>query len=1178
MTQSAPALATIILSAQIPTWFEAALNSVLDQDYPHCEILVVDGSNDHYITAMLTPYLALRRYPVRHLTYDHDHPGIYEDAIRVAQGKYLKFISDSELLAPDCISRMVAALETFPQCRVVAAKRQRIDPKDELLEDILSTALLYDRPAILNGRDLLRVQSRQSYSLLGELTASMFFRDDVLALMLDDAPLFAINGERLLGVEGLLIYSKLLVKGDLAWLPMPLCFIRVSEIYQQPHQRESEADVQKARNVVLNWLREQAWHDDTTVPLNRVRLASFDTPQKTSLQNIIAFQHQALDLNGIAWWQAQRRLQPFQQEYLHQIAIAQPGVTRVGVVISVTDENRAQLTLTLASLPHRGLSTLLMQPIIVGTSCTDTADFIYYETGQDNYLATVNQLINEQDHQWFIFLEAGDTFQPSGLIALSTMLLQADNVLAIYGDEFFYIDGKPVGAAFRPDFNLDMLFSSPKLMADRWLFRRELLLAAEGFDLNYPSSAVFDLIVKMIESQGLNVVGHLTEPLLIAALKPRALMEDVAIIERHLHNRGYPHAQIALDSYHNYRLRYQHPELPKVSIAILANWHLPSLIGCVTTLLEKTRYLNYELLIVGDNQVSQEREDWLESMGGIDPQRIKVMHYDGAYQHAAMANLAAVNATGEYLMFMHCELAITDGEWLDNLLNHGQRPEVAVVGGKQLTSQNKIRHAGYLLGVNGAAGEAFRGLDDNNPSYLGRLQLDQNYSAVSGDFMLVRKAVFDALGGFDASHQLYDDVDFCLRARNEGYMTVWTPYARILRPAARSNPFPGESVHTSGKLKQLEEDKLYARWMPLIASDPAFNANLSLKSRHFDVSSDSLNSWTPVQREQLPVFMAHNADTAGCGHYRIMTPFAAMQNEGVADGKLSGTLLSISEMGKIKPDSLIIQRRYAPAFHQWIERTSKLHDVFKVFELDDYILNVPMKHFLRQDFKREITGQLRKSLSYFDRFVVSTEPLAEALGDMHPEIVVVKNRLPVSWWGHLQSLRNQGRKPRVGWAGGASHTGDLEMIVDVVKEFANEVEWVFFGMCPMKLRPYVHEIHHGVDISLYPAKLASLNLDLALAPVEDNLFNSCKSNLRLMEYGVCGIPVICSDVACYRGDTLPVTRVSNRFIDWRDAIRMHLADPDASARMGAELQVAVRRDWMLTGDNVKNWAKAWSAN
>ncbi|KGT96003.1 O-antigen biosynthesis protein [Erwinia typographi] len=1175
---SQPALVSIILTAQIPTWFIAALDSVLAQDYANCEILIADSGGDKYIPELLATRLDNPAHPIRHLVYGKDDKGIYEAAIREAKGQYLKFVTDAELLAEDCVSAMVAGLQRYPQCRVASSRRKRIDPHGELLPDIVATSPLLDYDAILNGRDLLRCQSRLSYSLLGELTASLFYLEDIVALLPEQGSLFAIEDQKLLEVEGLLVYSKLLGQSDVLWFPQALCSIRASEVYKQPHQRDSVEHVKKNRDIILNTLRAAPWFNDSGSPVNMVQVTALDDRHKTEAKNLVSHQFHYLNLNTLAWWNRVRTLQPFQQQRLEQLAAEQSEPTRVAVVINVTAENRDGLTQTLDSLIHQSAGNLRLIPVVTGLMDSIPEKIAAYPATEESRLATLNQLIAQRDEHWFIFIEAGSYFMSAGLIALSTTLAQADGVLAIFADEYFYLGDEPSGINFRPDFNLDLLLSSPKTMAQHWLFRRELLQAAEGFDLSYPQAAEFDLIVKMIESQGLNVAGHLAEPLLTARLQKRGIIEDAAIIERHLNNRGYPQAQIALDSYYNYRLRYQHAVQPKVTIVVLANWHLPSLIGCVTTLLEKTRYLNYELLIVADSQGSQERDGWLTSMASVDPLRIRVLHYSEPYQHGAMANLAAEQAQGEYLVFMHCELAVTDGEWLDNLLNHGQRPEVAVVGGKQLTSDNKIRHAGYILGMNGAAGEAFRGLEDNQPSYQGRLHLDQNYSAVSGDFMLVRREVFSALGGFTGENQLYGDVDFCLRARNEGYMTVWTPYARILRPAARQNPFPGETVHSSNKLKQLEEDKLFSRWMPLIANDPAFNANLSLRSRHFDLNSDSLLSWRPAQRENLPVFLAHNADISGCGHYRIMQPFEAMQREGLAEGKASLTLLNIGEIGQFRPDSLIIQRRYAPAFHNWIERTGKLHDVFKVFELDDYILNVPMKHYRRSSFKQETTGQMRKSLSYFDRFVVSTAPLAEAMSDMHSNIVVVKNRLPVSIWGQLQSRRNQGRKPRVGWAGGSSHRGDLEMIADVVKEFTHEVEWVFMGLCPPKLQPYVHEIHYGVDISLYPATMAALNLDLALAPVEDNIFNACKSNLRLLEYGACGIPVICSNVACYCDDDLPVTRVSNRFIDWRDAIRMHLADPDASAKMGEALQAAVRRDWMLTGENVKEWVRAWSAD
>jgi hypothetical protein len=147
------------------------------------------------------------------------------------------------------------------------------------------------------------------------------------------------------------------------------------------------------------------------------------------------------------------------------------------------------------------------------------------------------------------------------------------------------------------------------------------------------------------------------------------------------------------------------------------------------------------------------------------------------------------------------------------------------------------------------------------------------------------------------------------------------------------------------------------------------------------------------------------------------------------------------------------------------------------------------------------------------------------------------------------------------------------MIFEVVKATAKEVDWVFLGMCPKAIRAEAAEYHLGVDLDDYPAKLASLNLDLAVAPLEDVPFNHGKSHLRLLEYGVLGYPVICTDITPYRGD-YPVTRVANRFKDWVDAIRSHVADRDALARRGDALREYINANWILE-DNLDVWAKAW---
>lgn len=1168
---------SIIITAYFPVWLEDAITSALEQDYPDCEILVADVSGTKFITQLLQPYLNQPGHPVRHLIYPARHPTAIAEAIREAQGEFIKVLSYTDVLASNGISTLVGALDAAPQAVLALSKRNRMDATSETMPDILSTAAFVPQPGLIKGTDLLRYQCRLGYNLLGDLSATLMRRDMLLALMPDTSALLSVEGEALPEIAALVLYSKLLPQGDVAWFPQALCTVRVSDIYAQPHMKEGEDHIRLPREKLIQQLRKTEWYNNAKGPSEMIRLTSLTQPDQTAQCNMRQQQYNALSTRTLSHWNAVRQLTSSHQAALAQLSTEVTQPASVAVVITVTAENAALLNETVASLTMFASPLLTLRPLLVGAVTDNQTGVLAFPAAADQRMAAINQLIKQQDAQWFIFVEAGTRFNASGLIALSAMLPSRDDVLALYADEYFFINHEPTGLAFRPDFNLDMLLSSPKTMAQHWLFRRELLLATEGFDLNYPQAAELDLIVKLIESQGLNVVGHLAEPLLTAHLRKRDVAVDARIIQRHLQNRGYTNAEIALDNFYNYRLCYNHASKPKVSIVILAGKSLPALVTCVTTLMDKTRYQHYELLIVADDQHSLERDSWLNAIATVDPQRIRVIAYEHPWQQGAMSNLAAEQAQGEYLMFMHSELAITDGDWLDNLLNHGQRPEVAIVGGKQLNTNNKVRHAGFVLGVNGVAGDVFRGHNDNDPSALGRLHLDQNYSAVSGDFMLVRFAVFAALNGFDESQPLFSDVDLCLRAREQGYLTVWTPYARILRAAERKNTFDGVTLQTAAQLKQQEEDKLMQRWLPLVGHDPAYNPNLSLRSRHFDISSDSEISWRPVKRAALPQLLLHHSDTAGCGHYRMLQPLYAMQREGKAQGNASLSLLNLSEVAQYRPDSLIVQRRYAPSFHSWIERAGKMPDMFKVFELDDYILNLPMKHYNRVNFSQEISGLLRKSLSYFDRFVVSTPPLAESLASFHPNIQVVLNRLPVNWWGNLHSLRGQGRKPRVGWAGGSSHQGDLEMIADVVKALANEVEWVFMGMCPEKLRPYVYEHHGGVDISLYPAALAALNLDLALAPVEDNIFNVCKSNLRLMEYGACGIPVICSDVECYRYTDLPVTRVKNRFKDWVDAIRMHLAEPDQSEKTGLALQSMLRADWMLKDEAVDNWLAAWCA-
>jgi len=164
-----------------------------------------------------------------------------------------------------------------------------------------------------------------------------------------------------------------------------------------------------------------------------------------------------------------------------------------------------------------------------------------------------------------------------------------------------------------------------------------------------------------------------------------------------------------------------------------------------------------------------------------------------------------------------------------------------------------------------------------------------------------------------------------------------------------------------------------------------------------------------------------------------------------------------------------------------------------------------------------------------------------------------------------------GKKLRVGWAGGSEHISDLIFILPVVEALHNEVDWIFMGLALEELKPFVKEFHAGVEFDLYPQKLANLNLDLSIAPLMHNRFNECKTNLRLLEYGVMGWPVVCSDILPYQA--APVTRVANNVNEWVRVIREKINEPDELLKEGELLKQWVVDNYMLS-DHVDEWSAA----
>ena len=242
--------------------------------------------------------------------------------------------------------------------------------------------------------------------------------------------------------------------------------------------------------------------------------------------------------------------------------------------------------------------------------------------------------------------------------------------------------------------------------------------------------------------------------------------------------------------------------------------------------------------------------------------------------------------------------------------------------------------------------------------------------------------------------------------------------------------------------------------------------------------------------------------------------------------------------------------------------------------VDDLWTGLPGYNPVRNSMPLDVADRLAYAATLSHQLVATTAALAHRLGLRHPNLSVVENALPHQPWTDLAEPENcaSGGRPRFGWAGAKQHQFDLEFLEPVIAETSKDIDWVFFGMCPDQLRPHVKEIHELKPFVDYPATLAGMHLDVAIAPLVDNPFNRCKSHLKILEYGVLGWPVIASALDPYA--QAPVKRIEGCDTQaWLKAVRELANDPGERAKSGQQLRDWVGQHHMLES-RMSNWCNA----
>jgi O-antigen biosynthesis protein len=883
-------------------------------------------------------------------------------------------------------------------------------------------------------------------------------------------------------------------------------------------------------------------------------------------------------------WLARRSFVSADAEIIERSIAAWKSRPVFQILLRLEDGQQAQLADTFESLNHQFYGNWrvdVVSTLPAPAGIEEVANIGWHsipDAAQGK--ATLDLLQVAHSCDWILEIPPGTILDPLCLWRIGHEADRTPDALAFYvDDDLASADGNRSTPRFKSGLNVEWLRSAD-IVGPLFVSRKALRRAGGVAEIE--GGAWYDLLLRLLESVERQQIRHIADVLLsyreAIPAAPEACMYALA---RHLTRLGEA-ADVSPSSPHSWSVIYHATAQPKVSIIIPSSHSLEFLQPCLDSLLDKTAYADYEILVVSTTtDADADCRQWLADRAANSPRPLRLIEQANCHTPSQAYNLGAIQAAGEMLLLLREDTRILQEHWLDELVKQGLRPGIGAVTPRLVQPHSGLlENIGYVFGLGGLAGSPHRGKEKFSAAgFMNQIQLPGEVSAAPLTCLLVSRQRYAEVGGLDAEALPFShaDVDFSLKLRQRGHTLVYCPAVTVVHYGNIAGAeFPPDPV--ANAIRAQQEAKALAtvqlRWPEALVGDDRWNLNLSLENETPAIDAQILPTWRYLPGD-VPRILARPLPN-GQGQYRLSLPLRAARAatraqscEILQDQNRAFNPLEIARLGA---DSFIVQHFLTDS------RLGELHqyrkfapDAFIVYACDDLLTDMPRKSHFRRLVPADSRTRFKAALKACDRLVVSTPFLAEAFRHFIDDIRVVPNRIERATWLSLNSKRRVGPRPRIGWAGGTGHQGDLELLKPVIEATRDEADWVFFGMCPDELRPLLAEYHELADFNDYPRKLAALSLDLAVAPLEDIPFNHGKSNLRLIEYGALGLPVICSDVTPYRDS--PVLRLANDPQRWIAALRERLHDLDAAEREGQALKQWVQDSYVLE-DHLDEWLQA----
>jgi len=418
----------------------------------------------------------------------------------------------------------------------------------------------------------------------------------------------------------------------------------------------------------------------------------------------------------------------------------------------------------------------------------------------------------------------------------------------VYSDEDgIDASGRRHDPRFKPDWNLD-LFCARDMIGRLAVYRVQTVREVGGFREGLEEAQDHDLALRVAGRTTARRIRHIPHVLyhrrderddrsssdsdgVDARDQARRAIVDFFV------SRGDRVEVLAATGSSHRVVRTVSPPAPGVSLIVPTRDCAGLLTNCVQGLLEKTNYRNVEVIIVDNDSVEDETIAFLETIQ-TDP-RVKVVKHPGPFNFSTLCNIGVGHCENEITGFINNDVTVDGPDWLTEMVSHAVRPEVGAVGAKLLYPDSTVQHGGIITGIYGVAGHAHRFFPRDDSGYGDRLQLIQNVSCVTAACMVMRRSVFQDAGGFDERNLavVFNDLDLCLRLREQGYLIVWTPYAELYHAESASRATGAAGGKTACFASEVAYMK--ARWGETLDNDPYYNPNLTLDGEDFGLAFPS---------------------------------------------------------------------------------------------------------------------------------------------------------------------------------------------------------------------------------------------------------------------------------------------------------------------------------------------------